>query len=109
VLAAGEKLQFIHSRSSSAMLFSTSPADAANLRVASREPDAIQPEVMHRFSDAGYVYRGRIALSTLPMFVKESTAGTAAVAAQAAALQAVTDLEIALIRVDNAGNLYQRM
>jgi len=66
---------------------------------------------MHRFSDAGYVYRGRIALSTLPMFVKESTAGhgAAAVAAQAAALQTVTDLEIALIRVDNAGNLYQRM
>lgn len=62
----GEKIKFIQQ--------SRTQLPAPNWRIAKESAAIITQDVIARFLQEGYVYRGKVALSKLPMFVKESTA-----------------------------------
>jgi hypothetical protein len=132
ISTAGEKFRFIKAAASSSSS-SSSQQPASNLRVPKEAAAIISHAVINRFNKEEYVYRGKVALSRSPTFVKESTAA-AEVTASADALTAVSSadtadtadvasaaeaaassdgadaalVQVALIRVDYSGNLYTK-
>jgi hypothetical protein len=130
---AGEKFRFVKAAASSSRGSSSLQQPASNLRVPKESAAIISHAVINRFNKEGYVYRGRVALSRSPNFVKESTAAAevaatadaltgvssadaadTADAASAADITASTDsadaalVQVALVRVDHSGNLYTK-
>lgn len=108
---AGEKLTFISPvrHSSNQSTAGTAGQLKPNWHAARESAQVIHTSTINRFIDEGYVYRGRVSLSSMPVYVKESSAGST-VAAEADTTQSQQEssssLHVAIIRVDNMGHMY---
>lgn len=107
---AGEKINFISpAASSSTKLTSvTAASQQPDWRLAKESAQVISMSTINRFIDQGYVYRGRVALSSMPVYTKQSSAGETAAPVADSLVNSSSNVQVAIVRVDNQGNMYQK-